>query len=182
MERLEGDRIVNIDGRRQRYFKVRWEGDWPPNQNPTWEPEENIPPTLVNQYLKRKASRRSAASPSNGNRNTPKKSTPRQPLTLKRKYSSVAEAFAGDDDLDELRISADSDGDAYMNGTESNDNHGEDVDEGDELLVVATEQETSPPDRGHRPNLRPRPVDLGAAFMRDLAAAIHLTSEKGGQR
>ncbi|KAI0148200.1 hypothetical protein F4776DRAFT_304954 [Hypoxylon sp. NC0597] len=182
VERLEGDRIINIDGRRQRYFKVRWEGDWPPNQNPTWEPEENIPPTLVNQYLKRKASRRSAASPSSGNRNTPRKSTSRQPLTLKRKYSSVAEAFAGDDDLDELRISADSDGDAYMNGTEGNDNHGGDVDEGDELLVVATEQETSPRERGHRPNLRPRPVDLGAAFMRDLAAAIHLTSEKGSQR
>ncbi|OTA97508.1 hypothetical protein M434DRAFT_384556 [Hypoxylon sp. CO27-5] len=182
VNRLEGDRIVIIDGRRKRYFKVRWEGDWPPNQNPTWEPEENIPPALINQYLNRKASRRNTASSStNGNRNnnTPRKSTPRQPLTLKRKYSSVAEAFAGDDDLDELRISAESDGDAYMNGSGSNDNYGGDVDEGDELLVVATEQENSPRERGHRPNLRPRPVDLGAVFMRDLAAAIHLTNEKG---
>ncbi|KAJ3479200.1 hypothetical protein NLG97_g8384 [Lecanicillium saksenae] len=33
-----------------RYFKVRWEGDWPPEQNPTWEPEENIPDDLVREF------------------------------------------------------------------------------------------------------------------------------------
>ncbi|KAI0831548.1 hypothetical protein F5Y06DRAFT_202478 [Hypoxylon sp. FL0890] len=170
VERLEGDRLVIVNGKRERYFKVRWEGDWPPNQNPTWEPEENIPKGLVKQYMKRRTSRRKTTSPSHSNHNTPKRSTPRHPLTLKRKYSSVAEAFAGDDGLDEVRNSTDSDG--------NSDNYDGDDDEGDEMFVVATEQETSPRGRGHKPKLRPRPEDLGAAFMRDLAAAIHLSNEK----
>ncbi|KAL1895903.1 hypothetical protein Sste5346_005001 [Sporothrix stenoceras] len=38
-----------------RLFLVRWKGDWPPDQNPTWEPAENLPPRMVRQYLKRAA-------------------------------------------------------------------------------------------------------------------------------
>ncbi|KAI1408715.1 hypothetical protein F5Y13DRAFT_171597 [Hypoxylon sp. FL1857] len=187
VERLEGDRIVNVDGRHERYFKVRWEGNWPPNQNPSWEPEENLPPVLVKQYLKRKASRRSSTSLSKHDYDyTPGRSTSQHPLALKRKYSSVAEAFAGEDDLDELRDGADSKKETYANGRGNNDNYDGDDDEGDELLIVATEQETSPQARGRghgrKPKLRPKPEDVGAAFMRDLAAAIHLTNEKGGQR
>ncbi|KAG9258895.1 uncharacterized protein F5Z01DRAFT_8270 [Emericellopsis atlantica] len=40
-----------------RYFKVRWEGDWPPDQNPTWEPEDNLPAQLVKNYFKMDYSR-----------------------------------------------------------------------------------------------------------------------------
>ncbi|CAK7210731.1 hypothetical protein SBRCBS47491_000877 [Sporothrix bragantina] len=36
-----------------RFFLVRWKGDWPPDQNPTWEPAENLPPRMVRQYLKK---------------------------------------------------------------------------------------------------------------------------------
>ncbi|CAK7246370.1 MAG: hypothetical protein STHCBS139747_008000 [Sporothrix thermara] len=41
-----------------RYFLVRWKGDWPPDQNPTWEPAENLPPRMVRQYLKKAAQKR----------------------------------------------------------------------------------------------------------------------------
>ncbi|RWA06118.1 hypothetical protein EKO27_g8997, partial [Xylaria grammica] len=42
VKRLEGDKVVEVGGEPIRYFKVRWEGDWPADQNPTWEPEANI--------------------------------------------------------------------------------------------------------------------------------------------
>ncbi|CAK7231375.1 hypothetical protein SCUCBS95973_007890 [Sporothrix curviconia] len=41
-----------------RFFLVRWKGDWPPDQNPTWEPAENLPPRMVRQYLKKAAQKR----------------------------------------------------------------------------------------------------------------------------
>lgn len=55
VERLEDVGIYKVDGRGHvRYFKVRWAGEWPPDQKATWEPEENIPPTMVRDFLKRK--------------------------------------------------------------------------------------------------------------------------------
>ncbi|CAK7269014.1 hypothetical protein SEPCBS57363_003387 [Sporothrix epigloea] len=48
-----------------RYFLVRWKGDWPPDQNPTWEPAENLPPRMIRQYLK-KATRKRADKHKNG--------------------------------------------------------------------------------------------------------------------
>jgi len=88
---LEDDKVIEIDGQSFRYFRVRWEGDWPPDQNPTWEPEENLPENLVQNYLKnrKRARRRRSAPLSQGT----ERSTP---TSLKRKYSSVAEAFEGD--------------------------------------------------------------------------------------
>ncbi|KAG6046922.1 hypothetical protein E4U17_007685 [Claviceps sp. LM77 group G4] len=35
-----------------RYFLVRWAGDWPPEQNPSWELEHNLHPDLVLNYTK----------------------------------------------------------------------------------------------------------------------------------
>ncbi|KAF6837237.1 chromo domain-containing protein [Colletotrichum musicola] len=49
--RLEGLQIRHVLGRPARYFAVRWRGDWPPGQNPTWEPERNIPESLVGAFL-----------------------------------------------------------------------------------------------------------------------------------
>ncbi|ERS95679.1 hypothetical protein HMPREF1624_07753 [Sporothrix schenckii ATCC 58251] len=43
-----GSRVVRL-------FLVRWKGDWPPDQNPSWEPAENLPPRMVRQYLKHAA-------------------------------------------------------------------------------------------------------------------------------
>ncbi|KAI1086419.1 hypothetical protein F5B19DRAFT_498368 [Rostrohypoxylon terebratum] len=189
VSRLEGDKLVQSHGRRTRYFKVRWEGDWPPDQNPTWEPEINIAPELVAAYFNGKA--KGAA----GRRRTTSSSAHRfdssnfvlrpEPLTLKRKYSNVAEAFAGDaDDLDELRNSADSGGEAdstvYGSGSRGkrrevirHNYYGDDEGE-DEILVVATEQD--PRTKRREPKPGEKMDQLGAAFMRDLAAAIHRRS------
>ncbi|CAK7565591.1 MAG: hypothetical protein SEPTF4163_003511 [Sporothrix epigloea] len=52
-----------------RYFLVRWKGDWPPDQNPTWEPAENLPPRMIRQYLK-KATRERASKYKNGHYHT----------------------------------------------------------------------------------------------------------------
>ncbi|KAI0546531.1 hypothetical protein F4679DRAFT_587373 [Xylaria curta] len=92
VKKLEDDKFIEIDGELIRHFKVRWVGKWPPGQNPTWEPEEYIAAPLVRKYLKDKAAKiaQDGSSP-----RKPEKPTP----TRKRKYSSVAEAFQGDDDL-----------------------------------------------------------------------------------
>ncbi|KXJ91588.1 hypothetical protein Micbo1qcDRAFT_163362 [Microdochium bolleyi] len=66
-------------------FKVRWKGNWPPDQNPTWEPEENIDKPLVRKYLAKRASAGETDIPV----------LPVVPQ-LKRKFSSVAEAVMGD--------------------------------------------------------------------------------------
>ncbi|KAI0538105.1 hypothetical protein GGR58DRAFT_469482 [Xylaria digitata] len=55
VKRLEGDKVLETGGELVRYFKIRWAGNWPTGQNPTWEPEGNISHVLVQQYLKDKA-------------------------------------------------------------------------------------------------------------------------------
>ncbi|KAK6953976.1 hypothetical protein Daesc_003938 [Daldinia eschscholtzii] len=178
VERLEGDRIMNVAGKQVRYFKVRWEGNWPPDQNPTWEPEENITPALVKAYLKKKASRHATKSPNkSSSSNISRIKPPFYPPTLKRKYSSVAEAFAGDEeDLAGVGISPGQNEKPYISQGDNYNNADEDEDK-EEMLVVAAEQEMSPSRRD--PRLRPKPEDLGAVFMRDLAAAIRLSDDKG---
>ncbi|KAI1383571.1 uncharacterized protein F4822DRAFT_421048 [Hypoxylon trugodes] len=177
VERLEGDKIINVDGVRVRHYKVRWEGDWPPDQNPTWEPEENIPPGLIQPYLKRKTARRKTASPNQSyHARTPTKASAQHPFTLKRKYSSVAEAFAGDEaDLEGLRNNVDHDGESHVNGRGGNGYADGEDDGEEEMLVVAPTSAKS--------KLRPRPEAIGTAFMRDLAAAIQRspTTGKGGR-
>jgi hypothetical protein len=69
-------------------YLVLWEGDWPEDQNPTWEPAENIQDqSLIRRYEKRKK----AGLP---------KSSKKAQKTLHHffsgpQYSSVAEAFEG---------------------------------------------------------------------------------------
>jgi hypothetical protein len=36
-------------------YLVRWVGDWPEDQNPTWEPKANIPDWLRYQYEEEQA-------------------------------------------------------------------------------------------------------------------------------
>ena len=78
VKRLEGMKQMTIDGRRERFFLVRWEGSWAPDENPTWEPEENIPRKLVKRYLEKK----NAAGVER-----------EEPIWKPRRYSSVTEAF-----------------------------------------------------------------------------------------
>lgn len=116
VKRLEGMEFFEVEGAGVvRYFKVRWEGDWPPDQNPSWEPEDNLPAALVRSYLKQSKKRRAGHEA-----HEPKKKAPRPPTThapsaaqkkrghLKqttlpwgipaKQYKSVSEAFAGDEE------------------------------------------------------------------------------------
>lgn len=103
VKRLEGDNI--LDG--VHWFKVRWEGNWPPDQNPTWEPKENISAKLVNEYLNRKAKREAEKSSKNNTPNAkssgPKKLKEKRQSSLAewaKRYNSVSEAFEGKAELD----------------------------------------------------------------------------------
>ncbi|KAL7900329.1 hypothetical protein HDV63DRAFT_370855 [Trichoderma sp. SZMC 28014] len=108
-----------------RYFKVSWEGDWPPDQKRTWEPEENIPPNLVRNFFKNSRHKRRALSKigtrdQGHSHSHPKRegksakrtgsssqSNHKQASSLKqgtlswpavrRQYKSVSEAFAAED-------------------------------------------------------------------------------------
>ncbi|KAI1502350.1 hypothetical protein F5X99DRAFT_158943 [Biscogniauxia marginata] len=156
VKRLEDDQLMEIDGKEERFFKVRWEGDWPADQNPTWEPENNIPKSLVKKYLRSKARKgdgEAAESPKKGgNRPTP---------TLKRKYSSVAEAFEGDAEEEPVLRGGSLARDSWADG---------DKDEGEERLLV-TEQRSGP-----ATPLGKRQFNI--ALTREIASSF----QHGGQR
>ncbi|KAF3076196.1 hypothetical protein CFAM422_001533 [Trichoderma lentiforme] len=126
VERIEDVEYYEVDGRGiVRYFKVSWEGDWPPDQKRTWEPEENIPANLVRNFFKISKSKRKIIAKSGTSKqgnsakglSKPKQSGPQNGISkqsshkqgslkqskltwpgIRRKYSSVSEAFAGDQD------------------------------------------------------------------------------------
>lgn len=60
--RLEGVRVEEHDGVKTRYFKVRWKGDWPPDQNPSWESEDCIDRATVKAFLKLRKEKKQEAS------------------------------------------------------------------------------------------------------------------------
>jgi hypothetical protein len=102
VERIEDSELYEVEGRGLvRYYKVRWVGDWPPEENPTWEPEENIPAKMVRKYLKaaRKKRKASETEPANDNISTTKKPKGLVQSTLSwpmaGTYSSVDEAGVG---------------------------------------------------------------------------------------
>ncbi|KFH48779.1 hypothetical protein ACRE_003500 [Hapsidospora chrysogenum ATCC 11550] len=147
VKRLEGDALYDVEGRGLvRYFKVRWEGDWPPEQNPTWEPEENIPPNMVRNYYKRGKDRRKearrasiSASPS-----TEKKGKKLTQTKLSwgdaKKYSSVSEVFAGggDDELagSHMQGMDDANHGRLGNGTQGGDHNDDDDEDEEEEFIV----------------------------------------------
>lgn len=148
VKRLEGDRIV--DG--VHYFKVRWEGEWPPDQNPTWEPEDHIASVLVKKYLKRKAEKEAAKPKSNKTPKNKSTSGEKQQQTLAqwaRKYASVSEAFEGKAEWDHNSSglgNSTENGDveeAETSGRHNDDN--DDPDAMDELLVVDDSQPQETP-------------------------------------
>lgn len=121
VERIEDVEYYEVEGRGiVRYFKVSWEGDWPPDQKKTWEPEENIPPNLVRNFFKTSRNKRKSMSKSGpGKQSSIKQTEPKNGASkqssshkqgpvmkqsrlswpgVRRKYSSVSEAFAGDQD------------------------------------------------------------------------------------
>jgi hypothetical protein len=109
-------------------YLVLWEGDWPADQNPTWEPAENVQDQgLINRYQKKKKA--GLLKPQRKAQQT------LQQYLAGAKYSSVAEAFEGgineqtgraatdmgsDADLpDETFVVTESVGGAMNNGTKS---------------------------------------------------------------
>lgn len=130
VERIEDVEYYEVDGHGLvRYFRVTWEGDWPPDQKRTWEPEENIPKNLVRNFFKNSRHKRRALSklgtidqsqsqrqshPRETSKSSKQKqsssssqSTHKQGSSLKqsklswpavrKRYKSVSEAFAGED-------------------------------------------------------------------------------------
>lgn len=126
VKRVEDDwRFRTEDGRVVRYFKVRWAGNWPPEQNPTWEPEENLTASMVRSYLKRKRAK--------GILDDKIDEAPSwvvgKPASPAKKYNSVAEAFE-----DVATVAAVSGGgDA---GADEDDDEDDDSDWHDKLLVT----------------------------------------------
>ncbi|UKZ66343.1 uncharacterized protein TrAtP1_007518 [Trichoderma atroviride] len=133
VERIEDVEYYEVDGiGLVRYFKVSWEGDWPPDQKRTWEPEENIPPNLVRNFFKNSRNKRRALSrrsthgqghshahptekskpakhngSSSQNTHTKKSSFKQGTLSwpaVRSQYKSVSEAFAAEDYDDGLEM------------------------------------------------------------------------------
>ncbi|ODA77793.1 hypothetical protein RJ55_06395 [Drechmeria coniospora] len=132
VKRVQDAALYNVEGRGlTRYFKVLWEGDWPPDQNPTWEPEENIPEELVRSYFRRSTKRSKAirqASAKHGRRAAKKGPG----LDVGTQYSSVSDAFMGRDfesgaDLSGFEDVSDEDRDSRLENSS---------DQADEMLVV----------------------------------------------
>jgi hypothetical protein len=113
VERILDCQTYEVEGRGLvRYFEVLWEGDWPPDQNPSWEPEDNLPRALVKNFFKTPKERRKqvkAKPKTQGQGGSPIKTPrPKRPAAPPRKlkqstlswagtrYDSVSEAFAGD--------------------------------------------------------------------------------------
>jgi hypothetical protein len=92
VKRLLDTKFVMEGGKSVRRFLVLWKGDWPPDQNPTWEPEDNIPKKMARKFLAQ-----SAKMGMDGASDTP---PPHRPWRPERTFSSVSEAFAGDAEED----------------------------------------------------------------------------------
>jgi hypothetical protein len=88
VKELLDDRYVYDKGTKVHMYLVNWEGDWPADQNPTWEPAENIRDNnLIAEYRRRK--RAGLLKPGKSQK------TLLSYLTTPQ-YSNVAEAFEGD--------------------------------------------------------------------------------------
>ncbi|KAG6007016.1 hypothetical protein E4U21_006536 [Claviceps maximensis] len=122
VERLEDMALYEVENQGLvRYFLVRWVGDWPSEQNPSWEPEGNIPADLVRTYTKMDKKRRAKLAASH-------QRPPPDPSgwALQRQYQSVSEAFEGN--LEQDMVST-----TVANG--NSDNHSPN----DEVFIVTEE-------------------------------------------
>lgn len=138
VKRLEADTI--LDG--VHWFQVRWEGDWPEGDNPTWEPRENISGKLVKHYLKRKAKREADRLARTASKNKSKTKQPNLLADWAKSCTSVADAFDGQAEMSTgsgtaLDQDTACDGDADAN----------DTDGPDELLVTDEENEAAATER-----------------------------------
>ncbi|KAK7719075.1 hypothetical protein SLS63_010225 [Diaporthe eres] len=135
VKRLEADSV--LDG--VHYFQVRWEGNWRDDENPTWEPRENIPEKLVKEYLKRNA-KRGPNRPDRPKSKNPAKAKQTNLLADWAKgCSSVADAFGGEAELNAASDAMLGQGNALGRDT--------DADDGPDELLVIDENETAATER-----------------------------------
>ncbi|KAK3300737.1 uncharacterized protein B0H64DRAFT_314996 [Chaetomium fimeti] len=89
VKELLDDQWFMEEGVKMHRYLVLWAGDWPEDQNPSWEPAENVQDqVLINRYQKKKKA----------GLLKPRKKAQKtlQQYLAGAKYSSVAEAFEGD--------------------------------------------------------------------------------------
>jgi hypothetical protein len=133
VKRLEGDYV--LEG--VHWFRVRWEGDWPADQNPTWEPRENISEKMVKEYLKKKAKQETGRLAKASARKKPKPKQTNLLADQAKACSSVMEAFEGQASLGDGTSGMDfdqadpRDGDAYADAGP------------DEILVIDEDEEAA---------------------------------------
>lgn len=140
------------DGTVTRYFLVKWVGDWPLEQNPSWEPEENVSPALVTGYLKKKVQRpEGEMSPANPKLHQSTLSPWREP-----KYTSVTEAFEGH--MEDMTLPVDGADDVEDDGA------------GEQFRVTTEDKKTVSPSPSAGPS-RSSIIDL------DLARQVSLFSQ-----
>jgi len=88
VKELLDDRYVREKGVKVHMYLVKWEGDWPPEQNPSWEPAANIrDENLIVEYRRRKKA---------GLLKPDKHQKSLLSYMSGARYSNVAEAFEGD--------------------------------------------------------------------------------------
>ena len=120
VKHIEDVEVYEVEGQELvRYFKVRWEGDWPPDQNPSWEPEGNLPAGLIRNYFKqsKKAREKLKRKAKIQKKKKPPTRQTRPSLSQVQSYNSVSVAFTGDmdlngageDEMDLLEVSNDAD-------------------------------------------------------------------------
>ncbi len=106
VKELLDDRWVIEQGVKAHMYLVLWAGDWPADQNPTWEPAENVQDQgLVKRYQHKKKA--GLLKPGQKTQKTLHR------YLAGAKYSSVAEAFEGGID-DHLGFAADRESDAEL--------------------------------------------------------------------
>ncbi|KAL2131597.1 hypothetical protein VTI74DRAFT_4813 [Chaetomium olivicolor] len=113
VKELLDDQWVVEQGVKVHKYLVLWEGAWPPDQNPTWEPAENVQDQYLLQRYEKKKKAGFLKAPDKAQKTL-------HQYMAGRQYSSVAEAFEGG--LDET-------GPVPANG-------GSDVDQPDETFLV----------------------------------------------
>ncbi|KJZ80143.1 hypothetical protein HIM_00857 [Hirsutella minnesotensis 3608] len=164
VQRLEDMRVYDVEGRGiVRYFQVRWEGDWPPDQNPTWEPEDNIPQNMVRNYFKRSKKRRRAVIRKESAMRSVDQPARARKVSLGEDihYKSVSEAFAGDIEdasMDDNDVEEQDAEDDFFGGSEARS--AADNEDLDKDVFVIEEQQPRPAKPTNVANVR-RPSGLG---------------------
>ncbi|KAM4064064.1 hypothetical protein HRG_012581 [Hirsutella rhossiliensis] len=137
VKRLENMAVYDVEGRGLvRYLQMRWEGNWPPDRNPTWESEENIPSKMVRNFCKQGKKRKGATA---GHTRTPRALN--MSLGADIHYKPVSEAFANkvtDDTLGSNHGEDGADDDVRDAGVTSA--FGQEGDDEGELFIIEEEQ------------------------------------------